>query len=283
MNSRLVMSKYKIVTMTVNLGHLKFIFSLLFIVSLVNLSAQEKEHYSEELHINNEDTLRYRMLLPKNFDTSKQYPLVLFLHGAGERGEDNIKQLAQGSKMFLNETVRDSFPAIVIFPQCSQNDYWSKLEADRSTRPISFKYKYDEPPTTAMTSVINLMETLVEKPYVNTDQVYVMGLSMGGMGTFEIIYRKPEMFAAAIPICGGGDPESVTAYAKTIALWVFHGAKDDVVDPNLSVSMVSAILKAGGLPKFTLYDFANHNSWDPAFAEPELLKWLFSNLKYNND
>jgi predicted peptidase len=269
--------------MNINIKYIPTAFSLLFLLVGLNLSAQEDSLFSEEYHVHERDTLKYRLLLPENFDETKQYPLVLFLHGAGERGEDNKKQLVYGSQLFLNETHRDSFPAIVIFPQCPTNDYWSKLEADRSTRPISFKYKYDKPPTTAMTSVINLMEIMVEKPYVNTDQVYAMGLSMGGMGTFEIIYRKPEMFAAAIPICGGGDPESVTAYAETIPLWIFHGAKDDVFDPNLSVKMVSAILKVGGFPRFTLYDFANHNSWDPAFAEPELLKWLFSNLKYNNE
>jgi len=238
-----------------------------------------KALFSYEHHIVSEDTLNYRMLLPKKFDKSKQYPLVLMLHGAGERGDDNNKQLAHGSKLFLNETVRDTFPAIVIFPQCPKNDYWSKLEADRSTKPITFNYKYKDAPTTAMTLVMDLMDDMVAQPYVKTDQVYVMGLSMGGMGTFEIIYRKPKIFAAAIPICGGGDPESVTAYAQTIPLWILHGAKDDVVDPKLSLNMASAIISAGGFPKLTLYDFANHNSWDPAFAEPELLTWLFSKIK----
>jgi predicted peptidase len=130
-----------------------------------------------------------------------------------------------------------------------------------------------------MALVMDLMDKMVEKPFVKTNQVYVMGLSMGGMGTFEIIYRKPELFAAAIPICGGANPESALAYAKSIPLWVFHGAKDDVVDPNLSINMVSKILNNGGFPRFTLYDFANHNSWDPALAEPELLTWLFSKSK----
>ena len=243
------------------------------------LKEPSKDTFTYETHISKSDTLKYRMLLPKNFDESKQYPLVLFLHGAGERGDDNKSQLVHGSKIFLDETARDSFPAIVIFPQCPKNDYWSKLEADRSTKPITFKYKYDELPTPAMASVMDLMEQMNTKPFVKTNQIYVMGLSMGGMGTYEIIYRKPEMFAAAVPICGGGDPKSVTEYAKTIPLWVFHGAKDDVVNPNLSVKMVSAILDAGGFPKFTLYDFANHNSWNSAFAEPELLTWLFSKSK----
>ncbi|WP_179337020.1 carboxylesterase family protein [Winogradskyella ludwigii] len=258
------------------------IFSLTFLNSVSVIAQQtesSKDLFSYEHHMVNDDTLNYRMLLPKDFDESKTYPLVLMLHGAGERGNDNKKQLAHGSQLFLKETTRDSFPAIVIFPQCPQNDYWSKLDADRSTKPITFKYKYNEAPTTAMALVIDLMTKMVAKPYVKTDQVYAMGLSMGGMGTFEIIYRNPKMFAAAIPICGGGDPESVTAYAKTIPLWILHGAKDDVVDPKLSLSMASAIITAGGFPKLTLYDFANHNSWDPAFAEPELLKWLFSNTK----
>ncbi|QDO92580.1 prolyl oligopeptidase family serine peptidase [Formosa sediminum] len=232
--------------------------------------------FLSKTHIVNTDTLQYRMLLPKDFSKNKTYPVVLFLHGAGERGNDNKKQLANGSDLFLKESIRKTFPAIVIFPQCPENDYWAKLEADRSTKPITFTYKYKESPTKAMALVIDLMNDLVKKTYVKTNQVYVMGLSMGGMGTFEILYRKPNLFAAAIPICGGGNPESVKAYAKSTPLWVFHGAKDDVVDPNLSVNMVSALLKNGGVPRFTLYDYANHNSWDAAFAEPELLIWLFS-------
>jgi predicted peptidase len=103
-----------------------------------------------------------------------------------------------------------------------------------------------------------------------------MGLSMGGMGTFELLSRKPDVFAAAVAICGGGDPDSVTEYASEVPLWAFHGAKDNVVAPQQSITMVSALLKEGGLPRFTLYDDADHNSWDPAFAEPGLLPWLFS-------
>ncbi|WP_179333509.1 carboxylesterase family protein [Winogradskyella costae] len=261
---------------------LTLIFSIMIFSSGVVKAQQtesQKELFSYENHIVNEDTLNYRMLLPKDFDASKTYPLVLMLHGAGERGNDNKKQLAHGSKLFLNDTIRDAFPAIVIFPQCPRDDYWSKLEADRSTKPITFKYKYKDVPTTAMALVMDLMDEMVAQPYIKTDQVYAMGLSMGGMGTFEIIHRNPKMFAAAIPICGGGDPESVTPYAKTIPLWILHGAKDDVVDPKLSLNMASAIISAGGFPKLTLYDFANHNSWDPAFAEPDLLNWLFSNTK----
>ncbi len=235
--------------------------------------------YKEQLFIKDKDTLQYRIMYPKSFSEEKQYPIVLFLHGAGERGNDNKKQLVHGSSLFLSEKARDSFPAIVIFPQCPKTDYWSKVDVDRSKNPIGLNFKYEDGPTIAMSLVMDLMDQTVSNSYAKKDQVYVMGLSMGGMGTFEIIYRKPEMFAAAITICGGGNPASVTNYAKTLPLWVFHGAKDNVVDPQLSINMVSAILNEGGFPKFTLYDFANHNSWDPTFAEDNLLTWLFSKTK----
>ncbi len=262
--------------------HLFVIFTVIILCSAKSVAQEPKSienQFLYEHHIVKGDTLNYRMLLPKNFQKTKTYPLVLVLHGAGERGNDNKKQLLHGSNLFLNEKNRDSFPAIVIFPQCPENDYWANIEADRSKQPITFQYKYKEAPTKAMALVIDLMEEMVEKPYVKTNQIYVMGLSMGGMGTFEILYRKPQMFAAAVPICGGGDPDYVSKYAKTVPLWVFHGAKDDVVNPILSTNMVSALLNNGGFPKFTLYDFANHNSWDAAFAEPELLSWIFSKNK----
>ena len=251
-------------------------FCLLLITSL---AFAQKDLYKEKVHIKGEDTLKYRIMYPENFSEDKQYPVVLFLHGAGERGEDNKKQLVHGSKLFADRTNRGAFPAIVIFPQCPKSDYWSKVDVDRSTNPIGLNFKYETGPTTSMGLVLDLMDEFAEKPFVKKEKIYVGGLSMGGMGTFEILYRRPEMFAAAFAICGGGDPESVKEYADKIDVWVFHGAKDDVVDPQLSIDMVSAILKHGGKPNFTLYSDANHNSWDPAFAESELLTWLFSKSK----
>lgn len=218
-------------------------------------------------------------MYPKNFDKSKKYPVILFLHGAGERGNDNESQLVHGGKLFATDYLQEQFPAIVIFPQCPKESYWSNVDVDRSTYPIHLKFKYDEGPTTPLRMVMDLLDSTIQEPYSDDSQVYVMGLSMGGMGTFELLSRKPETFAAAVPICGGGDPDSVGVYAKNTPLWVFHGAQDNVVNPLQSMEMVSALLKAGVYPKFTMYDFANHNSWDPAFAEPTLLPWLFSHKK----
>ncbi|WP_335974538.1 prolyl oligopeptidase family serine peptidase [Gaetbulibacter jejuensis] len=251
-------------------------FCLLLITSL---AFAQKDLYKEKVHIKGKDTLKYRIMYPENFSEDKQYPVLLFLHGAGERGNDNQRQLAHGSKLFADKTNRGAFPAIVIFPQCPKDSYWSNADVDRSSFPIKLVFPKDKEATKPMQLVIDLMQEVTSKDYVNTDKVYVGGLSMGGMGTFEILYRRPEMFAAAFAICGGGDPESVKEYADKIDVWVFHGAKDDVVDPQLSIDMVSAILKHGGKPNFTLYSDANHNSWDPAFAEPELLTWLFSKSK----
>ncbi len=263
--------------MRFNFKNLQTFVGLFLVFNCLQISAQQNDAFSKEHFMIGTDTLNYRMLLPKDFDESKQYPLVLFLHGAGERGNDNEKQLTHGSALFV--THRDSFPAIVIFPQCPQSDYWANANVDRSTKPISLKFPLDILPTTSLTLVMGLMEDIVTKPYVSKDQIYVGGLSMGGMGTFEILYRKPELFSAAFAICGAGNPEATEAYAKTVPMWIFHGANDDVVNPQASVAMVGGLLKHGGKPNFSLYAKDNHNSWDSAFAEPELLPWLFSNSK----
>ncbi|MEI9806380.1 MAG: prolyl oligopeptidase family serine peptidase [Bacteroidota bacterium] len=119
-----------------------------------------------------------------------------------------------------------------------------------------------------------LMQKLLKEYPVKKKQVYVGGLSMGGMGTFEIVRRNPKLFAAAIPICGGGQP-STAPKLKKVKWWVFHGAKDDAVPVRLSEEMVAALKSVKASVRFTVYPEANHNSWDAAFAEPELMKWLF--------
>lgn len=248
---------------------------ILFWISL-GLSAQ-KVDFQAAMFTKGSDTLQYRILYPKDFSATEKYPVVLFLHGAGERGNDNEKQLTHGSALFLNENARNAFPAIVIFPQCPKEDYWSNVKVNRDKQPLELKFNYSNGPTEALGLTMALMDSLVQESFVKTDQVYVMGLSMGGMGTFEVLYRKPDMFAAAIPICGGGEPEASEVYAKKVPLWIFHGARDNVVDPRLSLDMASKVMEYGGHPNLTLYSDANHNSWDPAFKEPGLLAWLFSN------
>ena len=240
------------------------------------LMGQENSQYQKEVFVQGENTLSYRILYPENFDEKSSYPVLLFLHGAGERGSDNEKQLTHGSVLFTKASHRKEFPAIVIFPQCPADDYWSNVKVDRNSNPIGLNFQYEKGPTKALELVMEMLTDISGKSYVDKNRIYLMGLSMGGMGTYELLSRKPDVFAAAVAICGAGMPESVAEYATKVPLWAFHGAQDNVVDPQHSVTMVSALLRAGGFPNFTIYDTDGHNSWDSAFAEPELLPWLFS-------
>src|SRR5215218_1629154 len=219
----------------------------LFILLLVSLFATSATHaqdfnaYQKKWLVQGPDTLPYRLLLPEGFDASKKYPLVLFLHGSGERGRDNEAQLTHGGQLFLNDTARKAFPAIVVFPQCPTESRWSNVQitTDSSTGQRTFAFQEGGAPTRPMAMLENLLKELQHRYRIKRDQVYVMGLSMGGMGTFELARRRPELFAAAIPICGGANT-ATAAQLKRIHWWVFHGGKDDVVPPRFSEEMVTA-------------------------------------------
>lgn len=251
----------------------------LFLFSALNSNSQELDKYERSVYVSRQDTLPYRILFPDNFDAGKKYPVLFFLHGRGESGSDNQSQLTHGGKVFLKEEVRRQFPAIIIFPQCSNDSYWANVDIRTdSTGKRSFHFKKGGKPTKAMHALSGLVDRMVAKPYVNKEQVYIGGLSMGGMGTYEMLRRKPKLFAAAFAICGGDNMKNVKKYRK-VPLWVFHGAKDDIVDPSFSENIVGELKKRNADVKYTVYPEANHNSWDPALAEPELLPWLFSHSK----
>ncbi|SDB27168.1 Phospholipase/Carboxylesterase [Flavobacteriaceae bacterium MAR_2010_188] len=251
-----------------------------FLFSAINLSFGQNDNlYQKEIFIKNGDSLRYRIMYPEDFSKDKVYPMVLFLHGAGERGNDNESQLIHGSELFASLEARDSFPAIVIFPQCPNEGYWANVKVDRTTHPLTIEFPEDKPATKSMSLVMSLVKEYQKENYINSERIYLGGLSMGGMGTFEILERMPDTFASAFAICGGDNVDAISAYSDKTPLWIFHGAKDDVVDPQLSVDIVGELLKLGANPNFNLYANDNHNSWDSAFAEPGLLKWLFSKSK----
>jgi len=223
-------------------------------------------------------TLPYRILFPDHFDPQKKYPLILVLHGAGERGDDNEAQLKYGTKLFLNDTIRSKYAAIIIFPQCPAADFWSnvKMQDDSVTKKLKWVFTHDMPPTKAMQALMGMVDEFLDKPYVDKHKMYVGGLSMGGMGTLEIIGRMPGVFAAAFSCCGGDNTLNAKKYAKKVPLWIFHGQKDSVVPYTHSESIVAAIKEAGGKPRYTLYPNDDHNCWNNAFAEPDLIPWLFA-------
>ncbi len=252
-----------------------FLFLLVF--EPATTVAQTNEDFHREQFIEKEDTLNYRVLYPLNFDRNKKYPLILFLHGAGERGNNNESQLTHGSKLFLEK--RNDFPAVVIFPQAPKEDYWAKVNVERDSLPYRFNFRNEEEPTKALHLVMGLLTSVTSKDYIDKNRIYIGGLSMGGMGTFEIISRQPETFAAAFAICGGADPAIAEKYPEGFNIWIFHGEKDDVVLPEYSKTMAREINSRGGNAKLSLYPNDNHNSWDSAFSEPYLLPWLFSHRK----
>jgi predicted peptidase len=252
-----------------------FIFFIALFLSGKFLSAQNFSAYQKKWLVQGGDTLPYRVLLPENYDASKKYPLIIFLHGAGERGNDNEKQLVHGADLFLKEEVRKNFPAIVIFPQCSRSSYWSNVLRMHDSISRTFNFLKDGEPTRAMQLAQLLLNYILNNYPVNKKQVYVGGLSMGGMGTFEIVRRNPGIFAAAFAICGGADPATASSLKQT-HWWIFHGLKDDIVNPDFSKNITSVLKKAGADVRLTLYPNDNHNSWDDALSEKELLSWLFS-------
>ena len=250
----------------------KLLFSLLFVSQTIVLS----QEFSKELFVSDKDSLPYRLLLPKNFDNAKKYPLIVFLHGAGERGNDNELQLVHGKDLFINMNKNNNFPSIVVFPQCSKNSYWANVSRINN----SFSFLGDPTENKSLKLVEGMINELQSNFKINSNQIYVGGLSMGGMGTFELVYRNPDMFAAAFAICGGANPKIGEKISKTN--WrIYHGDKDFVVPVKLSIDMYNSIKSFNKNVYLKIYPNVNHNSWDNVFREPDLFKWLFSNSKAN--
>ena len=256
--------------------NLYFLF-LLFLVS--NLNSQDLELFEKDVFVFENDTLNYRILKPLDYDSSKKYPLHLVLHGSGERGNDNVSQLIHGGNLFLKKENREEYKSWVIFPQCSKNDRWPSISKDRWDK--NFENKTIKP-NKSLGLVLKLMDKFIEKKQVDKQRIYVSGLSMGGMGTFEMLFRRPDMFAAATPICGNGITQLAKSYATKVPVWIFHGSDDKVVSPKHSLNMAKAIIEAGGSPKMTLYENVRHGSWNNAFEEKDFLKWIHSKSKNNN-
>ena len=251
---------------------------ILITIIIINFSCQKAKISPKFESFNSKDqSLNYRILYPKNFDKTKSYPLTLFLHGIGERGDDNELQLKYVDKVFLNQNNYDNYQSLVIFPQAPLDDNWSsRVLTDEEVRQV---FPENEKPTKSLQLVIKLMDSLVKEDFIDNKRVYLSGLSNGAMGSFELLKNRPNMFASAVLICGGGNPKWAKDFAKTTQVWVVHGSDDDVVFPELSINMVNAIIKQGGSPKFTLYENVNHESWFNVFNDPNYLKWMFSFTK----
>lgn len=201
--------------------------------------------------------------------TADRQPLVVFLHGAGERGTDNLAQLRHVVRRFAEPAIRTTFPCQVVAPQCPPGLRW--VERDWSAP----RHDFPPVPSGPQALLLALIQVLREGPTVDPDRVYLIGLSMGGYGTWDLITRQPGVFAAAVPICGGGD-ESLAQRLVRLPIWAFHGTNDTVVPVSRSRNMVGAIRAAGGNVRYTEYAGTGHDCWTPASREPDLLPWLFA-------
>jgi len=248
--------------------------TLLFCISL--LSRAGNELFLKKEFIYKGDTLLYRVLFPVNYDKTKSYPLVIFLHGSGERGNDNEKQLVHGSTLFTDSLNRLNYPAIVLFPQCPANDSWITLD-EKPDNTFSFIDTRKSRKPLELTK--KLIDSYKKTEAVDSKRIYVLGLSLGGMGTYDLICRYPKIFAAAIPICGGVNMERLKKIRK-MPIRIYHGGSDNVVSPEFSRNAYIE-LKADGSQRAEYLEFpgVGHNSWSSAFAQPDFLSWLFSQKK----
>jgi len=204
--------------------------------------------------VTREVRMNYLLYLPKDYGKAdKKWPLILFLHGAGERGSDLNLVKKHGPAKLVAEG--KDFDFIIISPQCRQESWWPTMAEDLKL----------------------LVDDIAGKYQVDKSRMYITGLSMGGYGTWSMIIKYPDMFAAAAPICGGGDAVLAKFRLAKIPLWVFHGAKDNVVPLSKSEEMVKAVKAAGNKDiEFTIYPDAGHDSWTETYNNPELYKWFLN-------
>jgi predicted peptidase len=249
--------------------------ALLLFSCIGSLFAQDiTSNYQRKEFVKDNDTLKYRILYPENMKPDNQYPLVLFLHGAGERGVHNEKQLTHGAGLFVDENGKPAKDAIVLFPQCPPDVMWTNRVKKQNNEGVwEFWFPLGDAAPLPSLMVNQLVEELMASGQADADRVYVMGLSMGGIGTLEFLHRWPEKYSAAISVCGGHNPDLAASYCH-VPVWFFHGGEDDVVPPIYSRQVYDVLKKCNVDTRYTFYPYANHNSWDRAFSEPGLLEWL---------
>ena len=210
----------------------------------------------KEMVVSHNTHLKYLTFLPEGYDKDRKWPLLLFLHGAGERGNDLKKLKVHGPPKLAG--ILNDFPFVVVAPQCPEKKWWSSdetlIELEKLLKEIEAAYAID------------------------SERIYLTGLSMGGFGTWHWACRHPERFAAIAPICGGG-PVEQAAHLKQVPVWAFHGAKDEVVAIAQSQAMIDAIEAVGGQVEFTVYPEAGHDSWTETYNNPKLYEWFLQQRK----
>ncbi|MFQ3544364.1 prolyl oligopeptidase family serine peptidase [Halobacillus rhizosphaerae] len=215
-----------------------------------------QKHCKLERQNTGEDPLQYLLHLPKNYEPSsqEQWPLILFLHGSGERGSDVDRVKLEGLPKEIE--AGGEFPFIIVSPQCPEDSRWTN-ELDVLTR---------------------LLDEIQSSYHVDPSRMYLTGLSLGGHGTWHLAAKTPQTFAAIAPVCGRGEVQMAESL-KNIPTWVFHGDQDDIVSIQHSIDMVKAIEKQGRGVRFTVYEGVGHDSWTETYRNPKLYEWFLEHTK----
>jgi len=239
---------------------------LLLVVGVLFKVEGQTDRFSKETFKNEKGELNYRFLEP-DANPNRKLPLIIFLHGSGERGNDNESQLKWGVQQFATDENLKRFPAFVAAPQCPKEGQWS-----------SYGGVFQSKPTPPLDLVRDLISALVEKHPIDQKRIYITGLSMGGFGTFDALARYPELFAAAVPVCGSGDPATVERFSH-VPIWIYTGAEDEAVRPERTIKMFNALMEAGAKPGFTQLPEVGHFSWIAGYSDELLIEWLFRQRK----
>jgi predicted peptidase len=239
----------------------------LFLLSFI-YGALGMAQYEQHLFIAANDTLPYRLLKPE-VNLEGPFPLVLFLHGAGERGRDNVKHTQYIDKLFLDSAHRQKFPCYLVAPQCPPEVKWTDMKWKET------EHRQSAEPTWPIKRTKHLVDSLIRVLNVDTSRIYVTGLSMGGYGTFDFCARYGKVVAAAAPVCGGYDVNAIYAM-EHISFRMYHGAQDMVVPVANSQKMAEAMRKKKIDVQYIELPEVKHDAWLNAYKSSELLEWLFS-------
>ena len=262
----------------------RFIFSglLVFVGSLTSFDVRdaiaEQDFGIGEIEFSGgkyeKEKFTYLILPPLKIEEGKQYPLLFFMHGAGERGNDVQKLLPHLPRQMAKEEWLEKYPCFMVIPQCRDGEQWvDQAWSQKESVPI------EEEPTAQMAMAMAVLDQSLETLPIDRNRIYLTGLSMGGFGSWDLAMRRPELFAAVAPVCGGGD-ETQAARLKNIPIWAAHGDADTVVWPVRTRTMVEAIKAEGGNVKYTEYPGVGHNSWTPFYSNPDgVIPWMFQHVK----
>ena len=245
---------------------------LLLLAFFTVLTGKAQTYEYGKLRCADGDTLLYRYLTPEKTDNLAQYPLVLYLHTSGERGNDN-EGTVFGAQMFLNPVNREEYPCFVIVPQCPEKRTWAF-----DVSPDSYDFPKDYPESKMMKEVMELVHLFLQRSDVDPDRVYIYGMSMGGIGAFDAVVRHPEIFAAAVPICGDINPERLGKF-EGVSFSLYHGDSDPNVPVAGSRDAYRALKAAGADVRYHEFPGCGHVCWWKAFEMPDFMEWMFSKSK----